>query len=57
MKIWGYIFFFFATSIVYFKSSVCDPFTGEVDSGRSAIQGKDTAIYLVQAQLGDLETL
>ena len=34
MKIWGNIFNIFASSIDYFISSVCIPFTGEVDSGR-----------------------
>ena len=51
MKTWGNIFnsfsfflffflsfFFFASSIEYFKSSVCVTFTGKLDSGRSAFQ-------------------
>ena len=33
-------FQFFPISIEYFKSGVCDPLTGEVDSGKRAIQGQ-----------------
>ena len=33
-------FQFYPISIEYFKSGVCDPLTGEVDSGKRAIQGQ-----------------
>ena len=33
-------FQFYPISTEYFKSGVCDPLTGEVDSGKRAIQGQ-----------------
>ena len=33
-------FQFYPISIEYFKSGVCDPLTGEADSGKRAIQGQ-----------------
>ena len=53
---WRYkvIFSIFPSSIEYFKSSVCDPFTGGVDSGKSTIHGQMQLYIEFKPSLGSL---